>query len=147
AVNEYRSAAADGAGNRRPYTLIKYLPGSLTSSSLATARTPWTRLAARSAAYFSAYDGTWPVRVTAPSLTATPMWAALTLGSHFSSSRTSCCSSVSLIVSVLMRSSSVTSGSFFSGGWAGRFHLTGRVGRLPDPFCNGDAGSPPGRKV
>ena len=42
---------------------------------------------------------TCPLRVTTPSLAETPMWAASTLGSHFSSSRTSRCNSLSVFMS------------------------------------------------
>jgi hypothetical protein len=109
----------------------------LTSSSLATAWTPTTRLAARSAAHFSAYDDTWPVRVTTPFLTETPTWAAFTLGSHFNSSRTSRCSSVSDRVAVAVDGSSVTSGLFLCKCRAGWYRPTGRVGLPPHPLLQG----------
>ena len=103
-------------------------------------------MAAFSAANFSAYDDTWPLRVTTPSLTETPIWAASTLGSHFSSSMTRCCSSLSVMMAVLMCNLPVAAGSFFPKRRAGWLGPTDRVGRPPDLSGNGDARSPQGRK-
>ena len=68
-----------------------------------------------------------------PSLAETPMWAAFTLGSHFSSSRTSRCSSMS----VFMGGTSYPSGWFISKCWAGWLRPTGRVSRPFYPFATG----------
>src|SRR5262249_28338643 len=65
---------------------------SLTWMSLATARTPRTRFAARSAASFPAYESTKPVSVTAPLLAVTAMPLAST-----SESQASCCRMASRI--------------------------------------------------
>src|SRR4051812_4811570 len=54
--------------------------------SCTIAWTPLTHWTASSAAACSAWLPTWPVRVATPFSTATPMWAALTLGSRSSAS-------------------------------------------------------------
>src|SRR5260370_40866466 len=64
-------------------------PGRRPSISLATALTPRTRCAASSAAIFFRYESTQPVRVTTPSLTATPISLGCARLSHCNSSRTS----------------------------------------------------------
>ena len=56
--------------------------GRRTSMSFATARTPRTRCAARSAPHFLAKLSTQPVSVTTPSLTATPISLGWTRASH-----------------------------------------------------------------
>ena len=59
-------------------SLRLWMPFGLISISSATALTPGVRLAASSAAAFSANMGTLPLSVTTPSLTATPMSVSLT---------------------------------------------------------------------
>jgi len=80
---------------------VRSLPnGSFTVISTATAFTPCTRCTARSAAYFSAWLERWPVRVTTPSLTITPMSDALKAGSQLSSAWTSSRNWVSVFMGI-----------------------------------------------
>jgi hypothetical protein len=60
-----------------------------TSTSSATARTPYTRFVTCSAAYFCASILTRPTRVTTPSRAVTPICDASTVGSARNSSITS----------------------------------------------------------
>src|SRR5579864_4170299 len=65
--------------------------------SFATARTPRTRRADRSAASFAAYLSTKPVSVITPSDATTAMSCALTSGSSSSSRRTASCNCMSVL--------------------------------------------------